>query len=57
MKEFAIKHPILTFLLVDSAIAGVVNVLKIGLAAFGKNKVIERDPFETGDIAQEKEEE
>ena len=57
MKEFAIKHPILTFLLVDSAIAGVVNVLKIALAAFGKNKVIERDPFETGDIAQEKEEE
>lgn len=28
MKEWAIKHPILTFLLIDSAIAGVVNVIR-----------------------------
>ena len=27
MKEYALKHPILTFLLVDSAIAGMVNIV------------------------------
>ena len=41
MKEFALKHPILTFLLVDSLGTGVINLIKYGLAAFGKNKVIE----------------
>lgn len=38
MKEFALKHPILTFLLADSAIAGIVNIVCHGLVAFGKNK-------------------
>lgn len=41
MKEFALKHPILTFLLADSAIAGICNLIKFGLAAFGKNQVVE----------------
>lgn len=35
MKEFALKHPIITFLLADTVICGVLNVLS---AAFGKNK-------------------
>lgn len=28
MKEFALKHPWMTFFLIDSAIAGVVNIVK-----------------------------
>ena len=28
MKEWAIKHPIMTFLLIDSAIAGIVNTIR-----------------------------
>lgn len=38
MKEFALKHPILTFLLADTLIAGVVNIVRTGLVAFGKNE-------------------
>ena len=41
MKEFALKHPILTFLLVDSLGTGVINLIKYGIAAFVKNEVIE----------------
>ena len=37
MKEFALKHPILTFLLADAVITGIVNVVRTGLVAFGKN--------------------
>ena len=36
MKEFALKHPILTFLLADTLICGVVNVIGFGIQLFGK---------------------
>ena len=36
MKEFALKHPILTFLLMDSAIGGIVAIVKTVACAFGK---------------------
>lgn len=34
MKEWCIKHPILTFLLADSAICGVVNIIKAVTGVF-----------------------
>lgn len=37
MKEFAMRHPILTFLLVDSAIGGVVKIVTSITGAFGRN--------------------
>lgn len=55
MKEFVMKHPIITFLLADSLIAGVVNSIKYVAACFAKNNVIEVEEGEkvnesTGDI-------
>ena len=35
MKEFAMKHPILTFFLVDSAISGIVKIVTTIVDAFG----------------------
>jgi hypothetical protein len=34
MKEWALKHPVMTFLLADAAIGGIVNVCKMVVAAF-----------------------
>lgn len=36
MKEWAFKHPIMTFFLVDAAIAGVVNICRLAIDALGK---------------------
>ena len=41
LKEFIMKHPILTFLLADTAITGICNTVKYVAAAFGKNQVVE----------------
>ena len=41
MKEWALKHPVMTFLLADTAIAGIVNVCKLVIAAFSKNNISE----------------
>lgn len=49
MKEFAMKHPILTFLLADSLIAGVVNIIGHVTAAFGKNTVVEEKTIEVAE--------
>ena len=44
MKEFALKHPILTFLLADALICGIVNVVAIGVQAFGlRNQNVETE--------------
>lgn len=37
MKEWALKHPVLTFLLVSSAIDGAVKVFRLVTGALGKN--------------------
>lgn len=37
MKEWAFKHPIMTFFLVDAAIAGVVNICRLAIDALGNN--------------------
>lgn len=39
MKEFALKHPIITFLLADSAICGVVRIVQAVAAAIGGKNV------------------
>ena len=49
MKEFALKHPFLTFLLVDGAITGIV---KIVTAFTGKGAAVTEPAAET---AEEKE--
>ena len=36
MKEFAMKHPFLTFFMVDSAIGGVVSIVKAVVGLFNK---------------------
>lgn len=41
MKEWILKHPIMTFLLADTAIAAVANIFKFTVAAFAPNRVIE----------------
>lgn len=46
MKEWAIKHPILTFLLIDSAIAGVVNVIRSISCAVKGGEVKEENKIE-----------
>lgn len=44
MKEFALKHPILTFLLADALICGIVNVVGFGVQAFGlRNRNVETE--------------
>ena len=45
MKEWILKHPIMTFLLADTAIAGVINLVKYTVAAFAPNRVVEIDPY------------
>lgn len=56
MKEFALKHPIITFLLADSAICGVVRIVQAVAAAIGGKNVevveeveadLEEDPNES----------
>lgn len=37
MKEFALKHPIITFLLADTLICGIVNAVKCVCMACGKS--------------------
>lgn len=44
MKEFALKHPILTFLLVDSAIGGVVKLIYALTGYHDKCEVVETEP-------------
>lgn len=46
MKEFALKHPILTFLLADSAICGILNLVN---ALCGRKKEVKADE-PAGDI-------
>lgn len=41
MKEFILKHPIISFLLADSIITGVFNTVKYVSACFAKNNVVE----------------
>jgi hypothetical protein len=38
MKEFALKHPIITFLLADSFIAGAYKTICFVATLFGKNQ-------------------
>lgn len=56
MKEFALKHPIITFLLAVNAIDGVVGIVKAVAAAIGGKNVevveeveadLEEDPNES----------
>ena len=47
MKEWIIKHPILTFLLADSAIGGIVSIAGMVIKAIGKEN---KDNERTGDI-------
>ena len=39
MKEFVMKHPFLSFLLADSAIAGTVKIVTTIVNAFTKNDI------------------
>ena len=41
MKEFALKHPIITLFIADIVTTGLYNSVKFIAAAFGKNRVIE----------------
>ena len=41
MKEFALKHPIITLFIADIVTTGLYNTVKFIAAAFGKNQVIE----------------
>lgn len=53
MMEFALKHPILTFLLVGSAIDGVVSIARSVSAAFaGKKEKTEVDTDEPANDIQ-----
>lgn len=46
MKEWCIKHPILTFLLADSAICGIVNVIKAVTGIFSSGSQTEEVAIE-----------
>ena len=39
MKEWALKHPVMTFLLVSSAIEGVVKVVKLAAVVLAAGKI------------------
>lgn len=58
MKEFATKHPILTFLLVDSAIGGILKTVRYIVDAFTykpdpNTKEEEPEDEPAGDIQQD----
>ena len=55
MKEFALKHPIITFLLVDSLIAGAYKTICFVATLFGKNQP-DSEAFFDGDTVYVKEE-
>lgn len=47
MKEFCLKHPIITFLLADSLIAGAYKTICFVASCFGKADVTEETSIET----------
>ena len=47
MKEWALKHPVMTFLLADAIIAGTLKVVAFGLSVFGKTPAVTQTATDT----------